>query len=63
MLGGEDFAILNKNIKVPSGTSRRCLAVVIFEDNFPEEDEVFELRVEELGISTSITILDDDGKN
>ena len=37
------------------------MAIIILEDNMAEEDETFDLIIEELGVATSIVILDDDG--
>lgn len=61
LLGGEDFVAFRRILTVPIGIRRRCVAITILEDPMPESDESFELAVEELGISTTITILDDEG--
>ena len=37
------------------------MAIVTLEDNIPESNESFELTVQELGFSTLITLLNDDG--
>ncbi len=61
--GGEDFTAFNRSVMIPIGLSRRCVPIVILEDDIFEEDESFELMVEEMDISTSTTIiiLNDDG--
>ena len=60
-LGGEDFTAFSKSLTLTIGIRRRCIAITILEDSDPEIDESFEIVVEELGISATITILDDDG--
>ena len=61
LVGGEDFAAFRRIFIVPIGIRRRCVAITILEDSRIENDESFELAVEELGVSTNITILDDEG--
>ena len=39
------------------------MGIAIFEDFDPEADEYFDVMIEELGISTRVTILDDDGNS
>ena len=59
---GEDYIGLDTNIPLTLGDQRKCVAIIILEDNMAEEDETFALIIEELGVATSIVILDDDGK-
>ena len=40
---------------------RVCVGIVILEDDVVEEDESFQVIVEGLDISATVTILDDDG--
>ena len=42
-----------------AGDERRCVGIVILADSMAEEDETFDVVIEELGISTTVTILDD----
>ena len=42
-----------------AGDERRCVGIIILADSMAEEDETFDVIIEELGISTTVTILDD----
>lgn len=61
-LGGEDYIELRKSITLQIGIDHRCVAIVALEDNIPEKNETFQLTTEELGISTTITLINDDCK-
>ena len=48
-------------IAINASASRKCVAVIILEDQKPEATESFLVRAEELGQATRVLILDDDG--
>ena len=61
--GGEDYVELNRKINLGSGSrNRRCVGIVILNDDQLEGEEYFEVLIEGLGVSTRVTIVDDDGK-
>ena len=43
------------------GDERRCVGIIILEDNLVEEDESFEVIIEGVNSIATVTILDDDG--
>ena len=59
-LEGEDYRYF-KQVEFFDKDSHRCVAVVILDDQQPEEDETFLLFIEKSGIATRVVILDDDG--
>lgn len=61
-IGGDDYVELRALIPFRVGISRRCVGIIILEDFLDEPDESFVVRIEEMGISADITILNDDGK-
>ena len=48
-------------MELSAGSSRQCVAVSILEDTTPEPNEDFIVSVQDVGVSTRVTILDDDG--
>lgn len=59
-IGGEDYIEINRDVLLRIGTMRQCLGIVIIDDSQFERNETFELLVDEFGISTNATILNDD---
>ena len=57
--GGVDYRDVSVDLHLMAGDERRCEGIVILADDVVEEDETFHVIVEELGISTTVTILDD----
>lgn len=60
-VGGEDYVELSRDVLLGVGSSRKCLGIVILDDIQPEPNESFQVVVEEFEISTTVTIIDDDG--
>ena len=58
-----DYEQLDVDLHLVPGDRRRCVEIVILADNMAEEDETFDVIVEELGISTTVTILADGRKH
>lgn len=52
---------LSRDVLLGVGSSRKCLGIVILDDIQPEPNESFQVVVEEFEISTTVTIIDDDG--
>lgn len=46
-----------------AGDTRKCLSITINSDQDTEFDESFMVFAQELGLTTQVVILDDDGKN
>ena len=59
---GEDFYPLATDILLKPGDSHHCVGVVIIEDDLTEGEESFDVLIDGLFQSTTVTILDDDGK-
>ena len=62
-VGGVDYTELNVDLHLVPDDRRRCVEIVILADDMAEEDETFEVIVEELEISTTVTILADGRKH
>ncbi len=58
--GGEDYKEINRELTLFAGRNRRCIPVIIFEDQEAEIDESFELTIEGMDARTTVIILDDD---
>ena len=64
-VAGEDFEGISFDLTVRPSDVRRCVAILILEDSTVEPDESFTVTVSlaELILSTTtVTILDDDGR-
>ena len=63
IIGGEDFVELRMDMALNVGDTKKCVAIVIYEDQKTEVDELFLVRAEGLGsiVHTEVIILDDDG--
>ncbi len=59
--GGEDYLPLVTEVSLNSEQDRICVSVIILEDERIEMDETFRIFVEGFGVSTLVTIIDDDG--
>ena len=46
-------------VPIRFGVTRKCVGISILEDSKVEENEMFQVVIEELGISTQVAILDD----
>ena len=46
-------------VPVRFGDTRNCVGLSITGDREAEEDESFQVLIEELGVSTTVTIMDD----
>ena len=60
LIEGEDYRYF-KQVEFFDEDSHRCVAIVILDDQQPEEDESFLLFIGKSGEATLIVILDDDG--
>ena len=58
-IGGEDYEELSVEVPIRFGVTRKCVGISILEDSKVEENEMFQVVIEELGISTQVAILDD----
>ena len=58
---GEDYEDFSTEVTIRLGDERRCVhvGVSILEDGDVEQDETFQVIVENLGISSTVAILDD----
>ena len=62
--GGVDYEGLNKTLRLRvDGRMRRCVGIVVYDDLVLEADKTFQVIIEGMGVSTEVTILDDDGKH
>ena len=58
-IGGEDYEELSVEVPLRFGVGRRCVGISILEDSEYEENEMFQVVIEDLRISTQVAILDD----
>ena len=58
-LGGEDYEGLTVEVPLRFGVGRRCVGISILEDSEFEENEMFQVVIEDSRISTQVAILDD----
>ena len=54
-----DYEETSVDLPLMVGDERRCVGIVILADSIVEEDKTFDVIIEEFGISTTVTILDD----
>ena len=59
-IGGVDYSEFSQELELNPNDTSRCVGIVILEDTQQEDDESFEVVIEGLGVSTVVTILDDD---
>ena len=53
---------LSREINLGSGLrNRRCVGIIILNDDQPEGEEYFEVLIEGLGVSTRVIIIDNSG--
>lgn len=60
--GGEDYKEINRDFTLRAGRARRCVPIIILEDQVAESDESFTISIQGTDAFTTVTIADDDCK-
>ena len=58
-VGNEDYVPFVRELYLSAGTSRKCIGIIILEDEVPEQDETFTISIFGFDTSTTVTIKDD----
>ncbi len=63
LIAGVDYVELRKGVSLNVGDRRKCVAIIILEDQTLEENEFFFISLNNFEVRAQVTILDDDGMN